>query len=205
MCATGAHLLADTARLLISSRPFRLYSSGGARVTSNEPYAIATCCSRSNSQPYWQFRCARIPQRRAVQRSYDNQEVARQPLFATATGQASLPAVHPERLAPSLLVPLLRLPWSLPGGPPGGSSCAVASGRHSLTSCATRSKRLTRRETCQSCETTARTLPGSGLPRMPYFRSSAGRANTHAVCAGHRGRERPLHRPAWRAQLLLLQ
>src|SRR6185437_12023963 len=81
--------------------PSRLYLLGGAHVTSNEPCAAATYCCRWSSRPFPQFRCARSPRRRAVQRSYDNPEVVRQPLFAAVTDQSNLPAARQEPLAPS--------------------------------------------------------------------------------------------------------
>src|SRR5436190_7584488 len=69
--------------LVILFWPFRLCSSGGAHAISNGLCATATCCCRLNNRPFRQSRCARSPPHRAVQRSYDNPEVVRQPLFAT--------------------------------------------------------------------------------------------------------------------------
>src|SRR5438552_18506973 len=86
---------------LILCWPFRLCSSGGAHAISNGLYATATCCCRSNNRPFQQSRCARSPLHRAVQRSYDNPEVVRQPLFATATDQSIRSGARRAPLAPS--------------------------------------------------------------------------------------------------------
>src|SRR6266404_3340627 len=88
LCAIHTTSLPDTAvRPLIFFRPFRLCWSGGAHAISTVLCAAATYYFRWNSQSFPRSRCARIPQYRAEQRSYDNREVTRQPLFAVATGQ----------------------------------------------------------------------------------------------------------------------
>ncbi len=101
--------------------------------------------------------------------------------------------------------PLPRFPASLPAEQREGSSCATASGQRLPPSDAARWKTLTRRETWQSCETTAEKLPESGPRLPPYWPSCADTANKRAVYADRTKAEKLLRLPAWLARSPLLR
>src|SRR5437667_2155046 len=140
---------------LIFFRPFRLYSPGGAPAFLSAPCATVTCCFQSSTRRFPQSRCARNPRHRAVERSYDNQAVVRQPLFSNAGDRSSRLAARPALPVLSARHLRRRPPWPPQAEPKGGSFSGVASGRHLPTSGATKWKRRTRRERCRFCETAA--------------------------------------------------
>src|SRR5579872_239713 len=187
-----------TMRLItIALQAFQLCLREANHAALCAPYAIATCCCQSSSRSWLQSRCARNPLRRAVQRSYDNPEVARQPLSANAVDRSSLPGANRRRLAPSGLCPLLRPRWSRRSAPMGGSSCVVASEQRLPPYDATRSKKPILPETCQSYETTAGKLPASDPPPQRCSQSCANTTNRRGAYAGRRETRRLLHLLAW--------
>ena len=115
------------------------------------------------------------------------------------------PASFASGAPSSFLALLLRSPQCLRAELLGDFSCEAASELRSLPCGAARLKTPTHREKYQSCETTAETLPGSGLRLPPCWQSSAGITNTRDAYAGRTAVERLLRHPASLVRLPLIQ
>src|SRR5690242_20466625 len=138
--------------------PFRLCSFSEARVTSFAPCATATCCCRSNNLRVRQSRCARSLRRRGARIWCDNRREGCQLLSASVTDQSSRPG-HYLRSRSLSSAYRRRFRSCLRAARSAGSSFATASARRSPPCGAAKSKKPTRHETCQSCETVAGKLP----------------------------------------------